>query len=530
MGKRFYLTTSIPYVNGAPHVGHALEFVQADVFARYHRLLDEDTWLLTGTDDNSLNNVLAAEREAIPVQALVDRNAAQFDSLTGALHISNDDFIRTSTQARHREGAVKFWRACLARGDIYKRFYSGLYCVGCERYYTPGELSDGVCPEHGVPPELVEEENYFFRLSRYRDALVELVESGRLRIVPETRRNEVRRLLDGGLEDFSISRSRTRARGWGIAVPDDPEQVIYVWFDALTNYITALGYASDGPAYRRYWLENPHRLHVIGKGILRFHAVFWPAMLLSAGVPLPETIFVHGYVTLDGGKISKSRGNVVDPSDLVGRYGPDAVRYWLLRAVPATGDADYTDAKLQERYDAELADDLGNLVNRTVSLLQRYRAGRVPRSAGDERVDGDDALPALATRVVTRLHAALGEALDPQAALDAVWLLVRRANRYVEETQPWALAKAEAAGDTAAGRRLDAALCTLAESVRLLAELLRPLLPETAQRIAAQLGVMLVERRWSEALAWGIVAAGTVVQQPQPLFPKRARAAVSPGR
>ncbi|MDI3341689.1 MAG: methionine--tRNA ligase [Sphaerobacter sp.] len=466
-GHRFYITTSIPYVNAAPHIGHALEYVQTDAFARYHRLIGADTRFLAGTDENSLTNVLAAEREGVPVADLVDRNARAFLRLTEYLHIFNDDFIRTAAEPRHIEGARKLWAACDRAGDIYTRYYSGLYCVRCEQFYTEEEAPDGLCPEHHIPLELVEEENYFFRLSRYQDDLARAIDSGALRIIPETRRNEVRAFIARGLEDFSVSRSRTRARGWGIAVPGDPHQVMYVWFDALANYITALGYAHDDELYPRYWVENPNRVHVIGKGILRFHAVYWPAMLMSAGEPLPTTIVVHGYLTIGGEKMSKSLGNVVDAADLTARYGADAVRYWMLRQVPPTQDADYTDGKLERRYNADLANDLGNLLNRTVSMFRRYRAGVVPIPGQSDATDQD--LEAVAAGLAGTIEEAMSRDDDPQVTLAAIWDLVVRANRYVEETVPWSLAKAERGGDATAAERLDTALYHLAEALRLIA-------------------------------------------------------------
>lgn len=521
---RFFITTSIPYVNAAPHIGHALEFVQADAFARYHRLRVDDTWFLTGTDDNSLNNVLAAEREGIDVRTLVDRNARGFIDLARVLAISNDDFIRTSIERRHTEGAQRFWQACVRAGDIYRRTYRGLYCVGCEQYYTEPELVDGLCPDHRTRPEEVDEDNYFFRLSRYAERLAELIDAGTLRIIPEARRNEVRAFIARGLEDFSVSRSRLRARNWGIGVPGDPEQVMYVWFDALTNYITALGYADGGESYGRYWLDSRQRVHVIGKGILRFHAVYWLAMLLSAGEPLPTTLFVHGYLTIDGDKISKSRGNVVDPLDLADRYGADAVRYWLLRAVPPTGDADYTDQRLEQRYTADLANDLGNLLNRTLSMLGRYRHGCVPASVPDEPHAPDQKLVALAHDLGGRLQDAMERDASPQGALVAIWQIIGQANRYVEEAAPWALAGAERAGSAEATGRLDTALYTLAETLRVIAEALRPFLPGTAERVARQLGTPLAAD-WAAALTWGRLPAGTVVQVGEPLFPRRDDAA-----
>ena len=338
----YFISTSIPYVNGKPHIGHAMEYVITDALARAHRLFGDDVWFTTGADENSLKNVQAAEREGIPVQALVDRNAAEFRALADLLGASYDSFLRTSIEPRHAAGVCKLWEACAANGDIYQTSYRGLYCVGCEQFYTEDELVGGVCPEHLTRPEMVEEQNYFFRLSRYAEPLLALIESDRLQVVPISRKNEVVSFLRGGLDDLSISRSRSRAHGWGIPVPGDPDQVIYVWFDALANYITVLDYADEGALYRRYWIENSRRVHVIGKGILRFHAVFWPAFLLSAGVLLPSTILVHGYLTVEGQKISKSLGNTVDPVVEAQVYGSDALRYFLLRHTPAADDSDYS--------------------------------------------------------------------------------------------------------------------------------------------------------------------------------------------
>jgi methionyl-tRNA synthetase len=513
----YYVTTSIPYVNAAPHLGHALEYVQADALARFHRLIGDDTYFLTGTDDNSLKNVLAAEREGLPTAKLVERNAQTFRDLAAALNVSYDGFIRTSIDPCHAAGVRQLWEACRQRGDIYTKLYRGLYCVGCEQFYTPDELIDGLCPEHLTPPEVVEEENYFFRLSRYGERLLALIDSGELRILPESRRNEVRSFVAAGLADISISRSAARARGWGIPVPGDPSQVVYVWFDALTNYITALGYAAHGELYRRYWLENSHRTHLIGKGIVRFHAVYWPAMLLSAGEPLPTTLWVHGYLTVDGQKISKSLGNAVDPLSLVQRYGVDPVRYWLLREVPPFGDTDYTQDKLERRYNADLANDLGNLLNRTVSMLHRYRGGVVPRAGDLTTVDRP--LVDLAVGLPERIRTALERDLDPQAALGAIWELVSVANRYVEESAPWALARAERAADSTGAGRLDTVLANLAESCRIIAEALRPFLPATAERVAAQLGAPLADD-WSAGLIRGQTLAGIAVAKPEPIFPR----------
>ena len=512
----FYVTTAIPYVNAAPHLGFALELVQADVLARYHRLLGDDTWFLTGTDENSLTNVLSAEEAGVPVRTLVERHAEIFRALTGTLGISNDDFIRTSAEPRHRAGAERLWRACAAAGDIYRQHYRGLYCVRCERFYAVDELVDGTCPEHHIAPEVVEEENYFFRLSRYAEPLAALLDSGALRVVPAWRHQEVRAFLAGGLNDFSISRTQARARGWGIPVPGDAEQVMYVWFDALANYITALGYGGAEPRLSRSWLDNPARVHVIGKDIVRFHAVYWPAILLSAGLPAPSRIIVHGFLTRDGSRMSKTLGTGVDPIALVQDWGTDAVRYWLLREVPPGDDADFTEAGFARVYNADLANDLGNLLQRTVSLLHRARAGVVRGGVWD----APSPLASAVAEVPEALRRGLGDDWDPRRALDAIFAVVRAGNRRVEETKPWVLLRAERDGDLEAGRRLDAALAELAEALRVVAEALRPLLPHTAERIASQLGVTPAARWW-EALRWGGLPAGTRVVAPQALFPRR---------
>ena len=516
---RYYITTAIPYVNARPHIGFALELVQTDAFARYHRALGMDVRFLTGTDENALKNVQAAEAAGTSTREFVDRNSEIFRSLRDTLDLSFDDFIRTSAESRHIEGAQKLWRAADAAGDIYRKSYTGLYCVGCEQFYAPDELTpDGLCPEHLTRPDLVEEDNYFFRLSRYAERLILLVESGELRIIPESRRNEVLAFVKMGLEDFSISRSVGRAKGWGIPVPGDPSQVMYVWFDALTNYITALDYAGEGDLYRKYWLENPNRVHCIGKGVIRFHAVYWPAMLMSVGEPTQSVLFVHGYMTANGQKMSKSIGNVIDPVELVDKYGSEAVRYYLLREVPATADSDFTSERFESRYNSDLANDLGNLLNRAVSMINRYRQGHVP--APDEPDDLDNELIAVANSVSAPYDAAMND-YDPQEALAAVWKLVTRANRYVEQSAPWTLASKAKEGDSAPAQRLDSVLYNLAESLRLLAVYLAPFLPETAERMLSQLGLEVLALGLQSAnRAWGLTSPGTTVGKPAPLFPR----------
>ena len=454
--SRVYLSTTIPYVNSKAHLGHALELVQADVLARHHRRIGDEVRLQSGTDDNALKNVLAAQAAGCSTRDLVAVNGRAFAELSGPLALSYDDFIHTSTDPRHRPGAERLWLACAARGDLYRKDYQGLYCVGCEQFYKPAELTDGRCPEHGTAPELVAERNWFFRLSRYGEQLEELIGSGRLRIEPAARRNEVLAFIRAGLEDISVSRSVSRARGWGIPVPGDAGQVIYVWFDALAYYLTGAG---------DWWRADVRREHVIGKGILRFHAVYWPAILCSAGLPLPDAVHVHDYLTVDGAKISKSGPSSADPAELVARYGSDAVRWWLTSEVPRVGDVDFTEARLTHRHDTDLAGGLGNLVNRTAALNTRIvDHGIVPEGFADDvlGVTGE------------RIESALRE-FDFRSATDAIRAAVAAGNRYVEQTRPWAADQPETA------------LATLTALGAGLADQVEPFLPEGAVRLRARL-------------------------------------------
>jgi methionyl-tRNA synthetase len=514
---RFYITTAIPFVNARPHIGHAFEAVLTDALARYHRLKGEDVRFLTGTDENSLKNVQAAAQENMSTQALVDRNAAYFYDMREKLALSFDDFIRTSGEERHRAGVTRLWQACSQNGDIYRQAYRGLYCVGCEQFYEESELEDGLCPEHRTRPELVEEENYFFRLSRYARPLAALISSDQFQIVPETRKNEVLRFIQAGLRDFSISRSRVRAYDWGIPVPGDVDQVVYVWFDALGNYITALGYAEDSPLFHHYWLENPYRVHVIGKGITRFHAVYWPAMLLSAGLPLPTSLFIHGYITLNGEKVSKSLGNTIDPVELAWQYGVDALRYYLLREIKASEDGDFTLERFIRSYNADLADQLGNLLSRVIGLISKYYEGVVPAPAAQDEVDR--VLIKAAETLPERVEAAMSQ-FAPHEALAAIWDFIGVANKYVVEVQPWKLAR-QRRDNPAAETRLATALYNLIETLRLVAYSCQPFLPDAAEKIAGQLGIGLdLERPWHEVTQWGQVPTGTVMQPGEVLFPK----------
>ncbi|HKD76007.1 MAG TPA: class I tRNA ligase family protein, partial [Ktedonobacterales bacterium] len=386
--------------------------------------------------------------------------------------------------------------------------------VGCEQFYDEDELVDGLCPEHLTAPTLVEESNYFFRLSRYTDRLQQLILTNELRIVPEKRRNEVLSFIQQGLSDFSISRTQERAHGWGISVPDDPSQVIYVWFDALGNYITALDYANEGPLYQRYWVHNPTRTHIIGKGITRFHAIYWPAMLLSAQVPLPTQILVHDYVTIDGRKISKSQGEVVDPIALAERYGADAVRYYVLRAIPTTEDGDFTAARFDHTYTADLADQLGNLVRRVVSMIQRYAAGQIPAPASADEAT-EQTLKATAEVLPEAVHKAMQQ-FALHEALASIWAFIGATNKYIEETKPWVLAKQPSAQE-----RLATVLATMAEALRLIAYHCAPFLPTTAAAIAASLGIAWHPEQSAPAiLRWNTAITNATVRLDAVLFPK----------
>jgi len=428
------------------------------VLARHARARGRPTRFLTGTDDNALKNVQAARTAGVDVTAFVTANAARFAALRSPLALSNDDFVRTGTDPRHRPTVEWLWRACAAAGDLYRRRYEGWYCGGCEQFYDAG---DG-CTEHAGSLERVAEENWFFRLSRYERDIVDAIRRGTLRIEPAHRRNEVLAFAAAGLRDFSVSRPRERAHGWGIPVPGDDAQVIYVWFDALANYVSALR-APGGDDYRRWWCDAPDRVHVIGKGILRFHAVYWPAILRSADQPWPTTIFVHDYLTVDGAKIGKSLRNAVDPSALASEYGTDALRWWLLREVPRAGDADFTVERLVGAANRDLANGIGNFVRRVAGLASRAVDAAVPPSAAAPLARAIAAAPAT-------VDAALAD-FDFRRALDAVLAVVTEGNRYVDASRPW-----ERAADV---RPLVAAVDTLGTE-------LAPFVPDVAARVRAR--------------------------------------------
>lgn len=418
--KTYYLTAAIPYVNAKPHIGHALEFVQGDVLARYHRLLGDETRYLTGADENALKIVQAAEKANMEVQEFCDLNAEHFKHLLKELNVPIDIFERASSTSHH-ESSKELWKLCEASGDIYKKSYEGLYCVGCEAFYTRDELDqNGECFEHpGKKLETVTEENYFFKLSTYKDQIKKLIESDTVRIVPESRKNEVLGFLNGDVNDISISRSRERARNWGVEVPGDPSQMMYVWFDALNVYQSGVGFGTDEHAYEKWW---PADAHVIGKGIIRFHAVYWIAILLSAKLKLPKNIFVHGYVTAGGQKMSKTIGNVIDPHDVLKKFGSEPLRYYFLREMSTTEDADFTMERLLETYHAHLANELGNLASRTAKLCEGLHIKKV-------------SLPA-------EFSSEVGEAIEAfrlKDAMDHIWLQITDLNKILTDKKPWEL-------------------------------------------------------------------------------------------
>lgn len=458
MGK-YYVTTSIPYVNGEPHLGHAMEFVMADVIARRARLDGEDVIYSTGTDEHGGKIAEKAAEHKLEPKALADQMSASFSQLAAKLNISNDRFIRT-TDPGHEQRAQLIWKAL--QKDIYKDSYVGWYCTGDEEFFSEKivKQNNGTCPDHNRPYEKIEEENYFFKLSKYNDQIKQAIDSGDYEIIPKTRRNEALGVIKEGLEDISISRPKEKI-SWGIPVPGDDTQVMYVWFEALMNYITVLGYP-EHQDFKDYW---PANVMVIGKGILRFHAAIWPGMLLGLGLPLPARLYVHGYVTVDDQKMSKSLGNSVSPSEIIDKFGADAFRYYFLRHIPSYNDGDFSWKAFEDAYNNELANELGNAVQRTVVMAQKYQSG----------VIGD--MPS-AEHDIAQYERAIAECHFDRA-LDEVWAQVRGLNQYIEEAKPWVIAKQK---DT---EHLQEVLAYQASALLSIATLLEPFLPDTATKIKA---------------------------------------------
>ena len=495
-----FITTAIPFVNAAPHLGFAYELVLGDILARHRRRRGHEVRFTTGTDDNSLKNVVAAAAAGVSTPDFVAANASAFRALGPLLDLDIDDFVETSRDPRHRRAVEWLWRRCAANGDLYRRAWSGRYCVGCEAFLDEGTEQ---CDEHAAPAEQVDEDNWFFRLSRYRERIRDAIASGRLRIGSDAARAETLAFLDGEVRDLSVSRSAVRARGWGIPVPDDPTQVIYVWFDALVNYVSSLGLASESSLFERFWIAG-EQVHVIGKGITRFHAVYWPAFLLSAGLPLPSALAVHGYLTVDGKKISKTHNPAPVPP-VVERFGVDAVRWHFARRCRTRADSDVPRDALGDAYDSDLADRLGNLVQRTIALVAKSSEQPrvpVPRETPDAAI-----LRAIAEALPARVDAALAAFLVDDAAAAIVDLL-DAANRYLEVVAPWKLARTDR--DAA-----HASLYAPLEAARFAAGELAPFVPGVARTIAARLGDPELAPRW------GILVPGTALQHGAPPLPRK---------
>jgi len=496
----FYLTTPIYYVNSTPHIGHAYTTIAADIIVRHRRQRGEETFFLTGTDEHGSNIPRVAAEAGLDLQELVDRNAAAFQEMTVRVNASNDFFVRT-TDERHKALVQDFVQRIHDRGDIFESVYAGLYCAQCESFYTEDELVEGLCPQHGIRPEYVEEKNYFFRLSAYQEPLLRLYDEQPEIVLPRFRYNEARSFIERGLDDISVSRA---SQHWGVPVPWDTSQVVYVWVDALINYWSALAFARPDEDLRpRFW---PVVHHLLGKDILKFHCVIWPALLMAAGLEVPRQLFVHGYLLMDERKMSKSLGNVIDPLDLIDVYGVDPLRFYLFRVATFGQDGSISLEGIHERYERELGNDLGNLLSRTTAMIARYREGRLlPAEVSAELASELD-------RARTDIAARL-DAFDVTGALDLIWELVRSLNRRVEQTAPWELAK-----DEARAAELDRVLYELADGLRAVAVALSAYIPETAEQILSAL-------RQPVDLSWGGVApARTVeadgIEAAPPLFPR----------
>lgn len=500
--SKFYITTAIDYVNASPHIGHALEKVLTDAIARYQRLKGRDVFFLTGTDEHGTKIYRAAKERGLEPKEFCDEKSAEFKRLVEKLNISNDYFIRT-TDRRHELASQKLWLACSK--DIYRSKYRGYYCVGCEAYLLERDLVNGVCPVHRTKPETIEEENYFFRLSAYQKKLLEFYQQNPDFVHPKERFNEVYSFVESGLEDISISRSKEKLV-WGIEVPGDPEQVMYVWFDALTNYISAIGYYDDENTFKRYW---PADIHVIGKDISRFHCVLWPAMLMSAGLPLPRKVFVHGFLTVEGEKMSKSKGNVVDPFEVIEEFSADALRYYLIAEVPTTEDGDFSRRRFIERYNSDLANDYGNSFYRMVKLALKN---------GVFEIRKPDSLTELERSFLSevdekfRQYCRLMDGLELKEAVQAAIEVARLANKYIDVSAPWSKAKTDIG-------EFNRILYTTFDALRRASIMLYPVIPESAKKLLNSIGAGKEPLTLQDAASFGFLEVFRL-EEIQPLFPR----------
>ncbi|MFH1292083.1 MAG: methionine--tRNA ligase [bacterium] len=508
MKEKYYLTTAIPYANADPHIGFALELLYTDVMARYQRLLGKDVYFLTGTDEHGQKMYKTAIEKGKDVYEYASLKSAVFQNLADRWNITNNDFIRT-TEERHMNKAQKFWDIANANGDIYQKEYTGHYCVGCEAFKTEKDLVDGRCVNHNKEPEIISEKNYFFRLSKYQLQIEKLFKENPDFVFPKSKYNEMLQVLKGGLEDVSISRSKKKMP-WGVPLPGDDSQVMYVWFDALTNYITALGWQSDDETlFKKYW---PADAHIIGKDVSRFHSLLWPAMLMSVGLELPKKIAVHDFMTLNGQKISKSLGNVINPLDLIDQYPLEALRYFFMREIPFDHDGDFSDEKFQERYNADLANGIGNLCNRVLVMIEKYSDGTVP---GVNQIY-NGMIETLNQEIWSNYNQAM-ENFAFNHALETCWKFVSYCDQLISDKQPWVLIKQGKAGE------VNDLLHHLAEALRHIGVMIWPIMPETAEKIFIQLGLNAKQelaKPLDELKNWVQLTVGNKINRGEALFPR----------